>query len=117
MKIKLREVLEAAGSFQVLQNKEVPIKVAYRLKRLANKLQSDINLYSENRNELIKKLGEKQKDGTFKVVDPEKLEELSNQTKELLNEEIEVEFNKIKLSELGDIKIEPNSLIEWVFEE
>jgi hypothetical protein len=84
---------------------------------LVDKINPIVETYNQKRNDLIMELGEKQEDGSTKVVDPDKVKEFSEKLMELLTVEEEIDYTKIKVDELGDVKIEPAKLVDFVFEE
>jgi hypothetical protein len=129
MKIKLADIVNNASSktnedgtikeeslFVQLQEVKFPVKVSYRIKRLISKLEPILKAYNEKRNELVKEFGEIQEDKTLKVSDPEKLKLFYEKINELLTTEEEVEFEAIKVEELGDIEVPAKLLINFVFE-
>ena len=123
MKITLNDIVSNIDNLKALQEIKFPIKVSYRLKRLIDKLDPILTNYDEKRNELVVKYGEKQldkggkEDGTVAVKDPKRLEKFAVELKELLAIEETIDFETIKLSEVGDVQIETKSLISFVFSE
>lgn len=99
-----------------LQDINFPVKVSYKIKRLIDKLAPILKTYDEKRNDLIKELGEKQEDGSTKITDIEKIKLFYEKLNELLSTEEEVEFDKIKVEELGDIAVSSKLLLDFVFE-
>ena len=118
MKLKLSEIVGNIEGIKALAVVELPIKVSYNIKRLVRKLQPEIDTYQEARNAIINELGElDEKTKETKVVDPEKLKEFAKRVTELLEVEVEIDFEPIKISDLGDIKVSSNALVDWMFEE
>ena len=107
------------SSFQVLLGANLPVKTSYRIKRLGDKLEPILKAYNEKRNELVKEFGElDEKTQNWNVSDPEKLKLFIVKMKELLDTEEDLEFEKVKISELGDDTILPaKDIIGWIFEE
>lgn len=117
MNIKLSEILENAENIRLLQELKLPIKVSYRIKRLVDKISPIFNTYNDNRESLIKELGEE--DPKTKIFSVTKLneKEFFAKIKELKEVEEEVDYKPIKISELGEMNIEPKLLISFIFEE
>lgn len=120
--MKIQEILNLQPVLQGLLDVKLPIKVAYRLNKLTNKLASEMKFYEEKRLELIKELGEKVKDKdgketeqiqVLKENEPEFYEEL----KKVLELEIEIDYEPISLTELGDIQIESKFISPLLFKE
>lgn len=117
MEITLKEVIECQQALRGLLSIKLPIKISYRLTKLNNKLLAEYAVYEEQRISLVKKLGEQ--------VDPkidswqvkmENIPEYSAEIKKLQEEVVKIDFEKIKLEDLGPISIEPANLPEAIFE-
>lgn len=124
MKIKLQEIVNlATGTIEVksvlqeLQTVKFPVKISYRIKRFVDKLNPSIDAYNEKRSELIKEYGDKNEENdTFEVKNPEKLKIYTEKMLELLDTEEDIDFEKIKIEEIGDLVIEPRLLTDVIFE-
>lgn len=120
IKVKLSEIVANVDNIRQLQEIKLPVKIAYRIMRLANKVQPMLEVYSEKRNALIKELGAENPDKTFSIppTDTEKMKEFATKLTDLLSIEEEIEwFTPIKLSELGEIVIPAKNLVNFMFEE
>lgn len=116
IQIKLKQLVDDAQNLDALSRVKLPIKVSYWISRLIAKGNSELKLYGEKRDELIKSLGEPIEGGGHKVKD-ENLEAYKTGLDELLD--VDVSFSnisKINVSELGQINIEASLLVEWLFE-
>jgi hypothetical protein len=117
MKIKLEQIVLNVEQLKALQEVKFPVKVSYRIMRLVNKLQPELNTYETKRNELVKEFGEPADEkGDIRVTDPKKLVKFTEKLQELLSLDIEVDFTPIKMEELGDVNVEPKLLINFIFE-
>jgi hypothetical protein len=114
--MKLKQIYQSIEALQLLMEERLPIKTAYNIARILRKVNGELELFDQQKNSLIKELGE-EKDGGF-IVKPENIQEFNNKINELLDVEVE-DFNKILLSSLGDIKIASKVLIslDWLIEE
>ncbi len=119
IKVKLNEVVSSIEQIKALQELSFPVKISYKITRLVNKLNPELVTYNETRNKLINELGTKNEEtGNMEVKDPEKMKELTEKIQQLLEEEITLDwFEKINISDLGEMKIEPKNLVEFIFEE
>ena len=118
MQITLKKLVEDRLKIKMLAKKEFPVKVSYWIGRVLDKVESEYKEYENRRLELVRKLGKEQEDRPdyWKVTD-----ENQKAFKEAIGkiEEEVVEFgniNKINIEELGPIKIEPELLVNWLFE-
>ena len=116
MKLQLKEIINSTEQIKSLLEVKLPIKVSYRLMRLIDKLQPELKIYDDKRNELVKEFGTKQENGDMKVEDPKKLEEFSKKMVELWDVEVDVDFDKLKIDEMGDVNIAPKDLVSFIFE-
>lgn len=116
MQIRLKQIIAANDALKKLSTINLPIKISYRLRRLDDKVKSILGTYEEARVSLVKEYGQTQDDGTFSVSDPEKLKTFWEKTSELQEVEENIEFDKIKLEDMGSISIAPEALVEWIFD-
>ncbi len=119
VKIKLQDIISHEASLVKLLEIKLPVKASYRIKRLIDKLQPELKTFVEKRMELFKEYGvhDEEKD-TYSVENISKSarEEFDSKIIELLELEVNIDFEKLKIDELGDVKIEPKLLIDFVFE-
>ena len=90
--------------------------MSYRLYLGAIKKTRHQELLGKTHQELVKEFGDKQEDDTIKVTDPAKLTLFIEKHAELLSTEDEVEFEKIKIDDLGDIAVPTKLLVDFIFE-
>ena len=109
---ELREIVE--GLNEVL-NKELPIKPAYWLGKLAKKIQKEFAELEENRMKLVQKYARKGENGQPLVENNKFLfadqGSFDLQYKELIETDIEIDFIPIALDKLGDVKLSPIAMI------
>lgn len=115
MKIKLSEIVDSEDQMNELQKISLPVKVSYRIKRLADKLQPILKSYHTNRNELIASLGEKGENNAYSILDADKFKEFTQKLTELTEIQEEIDFEQIAIDELGEIQIPPNNLVGFIF--
>jgi D-lyxose ketol-isomerase len=118
MKISISQMLESLEGLELLSKVKLPVKTSYWINRISTKVNAELKVFQEQRDILIKEFGEEKKDrkGIFEVK-PENSEEYQKKVKELTAIEVELGFDKIKISDLGGIPIEPECMIDWVFTE
>lgn len=114
MIVSIKTLLESDKSLKELGAIKLPIKTAYWIGRIANKVKSEIAQYSETRDTLVKSLGT-EKDGEWTVKD-ENLTEFFSEVGKLQDIEVDLGFDKIKLDDFGSIDIEPQLLLVWLVE-
>jgi hypothetical protein len=95
------------GSLEKLRVQKLPLKASYQIAGISKKVREEFGRFEEARKNALEQLAEKDEagnpiveNGSFKL-DKEGLKELSRQLKEVV--ELEIDVQKIKLSDLGDL--------------
>lgn len=110
--MSLEPLMEALNN---LSQKELPIKISYKISVAVKKLSIEYELFLSKRRELAEKYAKEKDDqgkakieenGTIKI-DLTKRELFHREMKELLEVEIELPIKEIHLDELGDVEITP----------
>jgi len=123
VKFTLNEVMGMQAGLDVILAKELPVKTSYWLARFLDKIGVEYKAMEAARNKLIEKYAKKDKDGKpamKKVKDKpdqydltnENMKKFQDEFTELGKTEFEIEFNPIKVEQLGDIKIKPLVLVQ-----
>lgn len=110
MKITLGDVRLMKEPMIALLDQNVPIKIAWKFTKLVKVLDKELNEIEEFRINLIKKLGVQKEDGTMAVPD-DKMAQFATEFNELLETELEIDWEPIEIDSLGDITIDTQSLI------
>lgn len=116
MKILLKELIDARQSFDKILGVEIDVKLAYRIRRISNKIISEMKLYNEQKGELLQKYSEKNKDGELVIssqvgnniqykLKSAKIKEFDDKVKELLDIEIDLGVELIPWECLEGLKI------------
>lgn len=109
--MKLEAVIQFTPALQALYAQKLPVKVSYRIARILNIIKPDMLAYEEARMGLFREFGVSADGGNSYSIPPEKALEFNEQFKLLVSEDLKVELPKIKISELGDLQIEPQHLM------
>ncbi len=120
--IKLQELPNIINNLNIIAEKDIPIKLSYKLSKLNKKLQEEQKYYEEQNIKIINKYGEKDDNGELKVnqennsipIIMDKIQDFQKEMTELNELEFEVEFDPIKIEEFGSINISPNSILHLV---
>lgn len=90
-----------------LNQQQLPLKVAYKLKGIINLIDAELQKYEEVRSAALLKYGKKKEDGSLEAdesgnvpLEGDDAQHFVNEINELLS--LVVDFPQIKLSELGD---------------
>jgi len=112
--IKLADIVGNVENIKGLQEINFPVKVSYRLMRLANKLDPILKSFDSSRNAIIKELGTLGEDGNT-TVQPENILEFQTKLGDLLETTEEIDFEPISIEDLGDVEVAPKLLVNWIF--
>ena len=84
-----------------------PARAGYWLMRLQNKLDPEYRALQAKKFEIIQKHGVQADDGSWSVVDPEKIAAFLAEWKPIAEDEIEVSTPTIKIEVFGDTAMDP----------
>lgn len=116
MKIRLSDVYVSVPVLTKILDLELPVNISYKLMKLVNSLNSELKNIEDQRIKLVKKYsGEDQNN-----VSEEKKQEFLKEFSALLEEEIEISWNKMPVSSLGtDMKLSVNDIgkVTYLFSE
>ena len=102
MKLNNGEIFMAREPLQKLMEQKFPVMVSYKLAKMTSKLNEQLKVIDEVRNGLIKTYGKADKDNPQQISVPQDSRGFSKFMEEfgtLMNEEVEVVFDKVKLPE------------------
>jgi hypothetical protein len=104
------------NSFNKLSLQNIPVRTAYRIKKMREQFDKETKEVGQLHLELIKKYASKKEDGTVIEsengnidVDPKNLEVFYKEFEELVAENVEIV--PLKLSELGEITLSVSDLV------
>jgi 5-hydroxyisourate hydrolase-like protein (transthyretin family) len=95
--------------FKLLQM-DLPIRAAWRLKKIKDMILKEFQSSEDSRTELIKKYGEKLENGNYSITDKSKVELFTNEFNQILSEPIKLDMIPIDISMIGDIKLSTSDL-------
>ncbi len=107
MKLANSTVYNSINSLAKLSNCDMPIKIAYKIKKNFDVLKKQADFINERRNELINKYG---KNGKIEQTDTEAVEKFVNDFNELLAIEEDLKVLPVSMASLGDIMLSVNDL-------
>ena len=109
--MKLFELVYAQPALNELFNKELKAVVAFKVSKLITKITAELKDYDTVRNGLVTKYGDKNESGNVEIKpDTEAMKNFLDELNPLLEKEINLDFEKISIAELGDIEIKPSTL-------
>ncbi len=103
-------VQSVSPSLQSLAAMKLPVKVAFRVSTALLAIKPIMETYEKSRMGIFEQFGTPDESGQQFTVSSENMAEFNKQFSALVEEEVEVSLPKIKLSEMGDVSIEPQLL-------
>jgi len=115
--MKLETIVNSASAFQSLLEQPLKANISFRLAKLANKIQPHLDSFNKVRQALFEKYGEKTEEGY--EIKAKKFKQFEEELLLLLNEEVKLDFQKFKLSQISKADISGKDLLnlEWLIEE
>lgn len=117
IELKVGELVNSTEALQKLSQKELKAKLAWQVSKLLKAADKELQEFNETRMNLIKKYGEKDENGELITDDkgnckiPEEVTvDFSNELNDLVEAEIEINANKIKIDDLENIDFTPNEM-------
>lgn len=105
MKIKINALLGMQEPLSKLIGQDLEASVSYDLEELITNVNEKLTIYSKTRENLIKKYGEEEKETKNIVVKKDKIKEYNEELIKVLNKEVEIKNNKVKISSLTGAKL------------
>lgn len=117
IKVKISDLLNSTETLQKLSQKDFKAKLAWSISRLLKAAETELQAFNDTRMTLIKKCGEKDANGELitdekgncKIL-PEDIDSFSKELNELVESEVEINANKIKMDLLEDIDFTPSDM-------
>lgn len=127
IEIKLETLVSQISSInRLISENKLPCTASYSISKVISKVNEELKLYEQVRNDKIKELGEEieeEIDGKFQKVikvTADNQDIFNKEMFDLLNKEIKIDLPKLKINELGQkFEVEPNFFLmfSWLFEE
>jgi hypothetical protein len=114
MEMKLVDIQRAKPALTKILNANLPIKVAFRLGRLAKEVDKVLVEIEDIRSKLVQKYGSTTEQGVS--VKPENIAKFQEEFSSFLSEEsIDLDVEPIKLDLLGDLELTPLDVVSLDF--
>jgi hypothetical protein len=117
--VKLEELVNATEGLKGLSQKQLKARCAYAVGKILKSADAEIQSFNETRMELIKKYGEKDENGELKTeengnvrIPAEQMEAFSRELRELLDTNVEISANKIKMDDIGEVEFTPAEMAQ-----
>jgi hypothetical protein len=114
MKFTNQELLNNIGALRSVAQKQLPVKISYAIAKNISKVESELNIYNKERQKLVDKYAEKDKNGQPKIdknnqyhIKKECLQDWNKDIQDLLSIEVEIDVYKFSIDLLDGFNISP----------
>jgi len=111
MQFALGEIRGMKDPLIGLIDKQIPIKAAWKLNRLVKTFDKELGEIEEFRIGLVQKLGDPAGEDGQVTVPEDKMQQFIDEFNELLNTEIEVEYEAIDIDVFGDVQLSAKDMM------
>lgn len=119
IQLKIADLLNSTDVLQKLAGKELKAKLAWQVGRMLKEAEKEIQSFNETRMQLINKYGSKDENGELVMdennnckIEPESINNFSNELNELIESEIEINAHKIKIDDIENINFTPSEMAQ-----
>lgn len=114
MKIKVGDLYNLSLGLNDLSSKELPIALAFKIQRAQKVVSEELIASDKVRQKLIEKYKEKELDNGDVQIKKDKLAEFNAKINELMEQEIELNIDKININDLEKAvkKVKPQTLMQ-----
>lgn len=117
--ISLGQLLNSAEGLRGLSQKPLKARCAYAVGKILKAADSEMSSFNEARMNLIRKYGEKDENGELKSdengnvhIISESLATFNSELQELLDTNVEINANKIKMDDIGEVEFTPSEMTQ-----
>lgn len=119
IEIKLEQLINSSEGLKGLSQKSLKARSAYAIAKILKAADAEMTNFNETRMDLIKKYGEKDENGELKTdengnvhIPDEVLNTFSIELQELLGTKVEINANKIRMSDLENVEFTPSEMAQ-----
>ena len=105
MKFTMTELFNMKDGLQRLVQKEIPIKTSFKLARFTKRVNEELVILDQARVGLVERYGSKDELTGQARVDEGNVKEFIKELNEVLKIEVDIDFESIKIEELGQVTL------------
>ena len=117
--ITLEQLVNSTEGLRELSQKTLKARPAYAVAKILKAAEAEMTGFNDTRMNLIKKYGEKKDDGELNTdengnvhIASESLADFNKELQELLDTRIEINANKIRIEDIGDVNFTPAEMAQ-----
>lgn len=114
MKLTLKQIIEGQESLQKLSGQSLRGRTAFQIGRLLKELENILSDYNDTRVKTIQAYAKKDENGEYVIndrneyqFDPEQMNQYFQEIEKLISEELEINSNPIKFSDIENLNFTP----------
>ena len=115
IELKLRDLLDSMNVLRELGQKQLKGRTAYTVAKILRQVENEFSLFNETRQKLVNQYGAKDENGNLKInpetneyiFEDENVEIVMNEINTMLDSNVSLNANKIKLSDIEDLDFAP----------
>lgn len=114
MELTLGQIQDMKDALRRLSEERIPLKTAFKLNKLINVVDDNLQIIEDQRIKLVNKLGTEDKDGSVSIdaKDTNAIQTFQKEYMELMDEKIELDFDLLVISELPDVKLSTQDMLK-----
>ena len=112
--ITINDMLNSQNVFREIANMPIKMRTSFAIARIIRNLETELETFEKTRQELIQMYGEKNDDGSLKInedgniiIASENIEKYNNEIQDLLNEEITIAAEPLRIEDMEYIELTP----------
>ena len=117
--MKLGELVGSVAALSNLAAEKMKAKQAYRVSRVLREANSHLEAFNSARDNAVEKYGKKNGDGNIEVKqDSKEFNKFNEEMTALLDEDVEMKFDRIKLKEISNLEVTVGDMIalDWLID-
>lgn len=120
IELTVQKMIDSIPTLRELSNKQLKSKVAFRVARLLREVQAESETFETARVNLVKLYAAKDENGEIKTdengntyIEQDKIEEFNKELRDLLDNTITINGDKLSLDDLGDETFTPQQMLSF----
>ena len=117
--ITLEQLVNSTEGLRELSQKTLKARPAYAVAKILKAAEAEMTGFNDTRMNLIKKYGDKKENGELNTdengnvhIAPGSLVDFNKELQELLDTQVEINANKIKIEDIGDVDFTPAEMAQ-----
>jgi anti-sigma28 factor (negative regulator of flagellin synthesis) len=117
MKVKLSKIVNSVPAFKILsQQANLSAKVSFKFAKALNIIQTELDLFEQTKNKIVSQYQVLNQQNELEIPQ-DKVEEIKKQLMDLLEEEVELNVEKVHINDLSGVTVTISNmmLMDYIF--